>query len=882
MAHNSDERLNEEIEFHIEQQTAKNIRAGMTREAAASAARKQFGNVDATKDYARDELKFAVLRDFTRDLRLGARRLRRSPGFALAAILTFGLGIGAATSMFSIVNAVLLQPLPYPQADRIVRLRQVGKSGPMGNVSHPNFIDWKEGTHSFAAMAEMNAGGRETVSFSGGEPMLAHISRVEKAFFDVMRVQPAQGRMFAGDELNVAGSPAVLVSAAFWRKMRGDKPFTSGETLTYGPDVYAVIGVMPEGFSYPAGAEAWTAIDRRNRANESRTSGNFTAIARLADGVTLDRAHADISTVSRAVSARTPNDNYMLDGTATPLLELLTERSRPSLLMLFGASVLLLIVACTNVSNLLLVRAAARRGEFAVQLAIGASRARLIRQNLAETLVLCLSGGVLGVVIAIGVVRVVAASGVASAPRLDTLTVNWPVLVFALAASALSAMALSFITAASDRQGKLTSILSTAQRGNSGSRRDLRGREILIVTQTALTVILLAGATLLGASFMKVLAVDPGFDLSDAVLIDFTWPFPQDEQDGVHQASAQEEIMAEIRRLPGVRSAGLTGGFPLGGGSFSNGHFVEMTRADEFAKYAEIRARGPEWYKANSAEAELRIVGQGYFETMRIPLLRGRMFQDSDVTGGRQVAVISKSLAELRWKGRDPIGRFIQFGNMDGDYHGLEVVGIVGDVREMSPEAPVDATVYALNRQRPRKATEGAIVIRGSADSASTIAAARAIIRRVDPRVPVEARTMVSAYEKVVGSRRFTFGIVAAFGAAALLLSAIGVYGLISYSVEQRTRELGIRIALGATPSGITNLIVGRGAALSLIGCVVGLVGAVALGGVVSGMLYGTSSTDPLVLGTVALTMIAVTAVASLIPVRRALAKSPVTSLRSV
>jgi putative ABC transport system permease protein len=876
-----DDRLTEEIEFHIEQQTAKNIRAGMRPDDAARAARAKFGNVSATKDYARDEIKFAVIRDFARDLRLGGRRLRRSPGFASAAILTFGLGIGAATAMFSVVNGVLLQPLPYPQPDRIVRLQQIGKNGPMNSVSHPNFVDWRAETHSFAVMSEVAAYGRETVFASSPEPTLAEVARVENAFLDVMRVRPASGRAFVDEELKVGGRNAALVSARFWQRIAAGKPFQSGQALSLEDQVFPIVGVMPEGFEYPGNTEIWIPLEVQDRSNQSRTAHNFQAIARLADGVTLDAARSDLSRVSRSLKARYPNDNAMLDGTAQPLLDLMTKKSRPSLLMLFAASVLLLVVACTNVSNLLLVRAAARRGELAVQLAIGASRMRLVRQNLAETLVLCVSGGLLGVLISLFVVRFVAASGISTAPRLNSVHVNWAVLSFAIAASVLSALVLSVITAFSDRNGSLTSILSTAQRGNSGGRRDLAGRELLIVIQTALTVVLLSGAALLGASFMRVLAVDPGFRIDDAVVLDLTWPFPEDDAMAAKQASVQDAILSDVGRLPGVTAAGMINGFPLGGdGSFADGGFVEMTRADELSRYDDIRARGPEWYKANSANAQFRIVSDGYFRVMGIPVIAGRDFRDSDVAGGRQVAVISKSLADLRWKNRNPIGAFIQFGNMDGDFHGLEVVGIVGDVHELSLEDKVQPTVYALNRQRPRKISSGSLVLRGG-EPAATIAAAREVIHRADPRVPVEARTVVTAFEKIVGNRRFTVDIVAAFGLVALLLSAIGVYGLISYSVEQRTRELGIRIALGATPGGITRLIVGRGAALALAGCAAGLAIALALGQIVSGLLFGTKPNDPLVLAAVGVLMLAVTALATYLPVRRALAKSPVTSLRS-
>ena len=870
-----DERLSDEFAFHIDQQTAKNIRSGMPPDEARRAALLKFGGVEQAREAARDEFRGALLRDFLRDMRISFRTLARVPAFAVTAILTFGLGVGAAVSMFSVFDGVLLKPLPYPQSDRIVRLYQLGQTGGRGNVSEPNFNDWRDGTHSFKALAEVGNYGRNPVS-GANEPQLVKTSGVSKGFFDVMGLGPDNGRAFLPDELHPGAAKVAIVSWPFWNKWRGSAR-AQGDEITISGERYSIIGVMPKGFDYPIDTGIWLPREQ-NRPSASRTAHNFQPIARLADGVTLAAAREDISAVSRALKARYGEETWMFDATAVPILEVVTSTSKPVLQLLLGAALLLLVVACTNVSNLLVARAAARRREFAVQLALGATTGRIGRQMLAETLVLCLAGGALGLVAAAFAVRLFVAVGPASVQRLDSVTVSWPALAFAFAVSTLSATALGVVTSLGTRHVRIAETLAESTRTGSASRRQMRVRELLIVTQVALTLVLLVGAGLLGRSLSAVLAIDPGFRLDDALVADMTMPGDESEQAAARQVAFQDGVIERLRALPGVTNVGLINDFPLGGGSYANGNFIEMSRADEIMSMQGFNPLDPS-LKSRTGSANYRIASAGYFATMGIPLLKGRLIDDRDAPNAPQVAVISQSLADAQWPGRDPLGRFIQFGNMDGDLRGLQIVGVVGDVRELTPEAPPGPTLYASYRQRPGQAGQFTVIVRGPDPSALTDTVRR-VIREANPDVPVRMRTVTGAFDAAVGDRRFSLWLISAFGAAALVLATLGVYGLIAFTVSQRTREMGIRMALGAEPVSLVSLIVKRGAVLAGVGAAIGLVLALALTGVVKSLLFSVSAADPVVLATVTAALLIAAMTASYLPARRILRQTPGRTLR--
>jgi len=871
-----DDRLNDEIQFHIEQQTAKNIRAGMAPDEARRAALVKFGGVEQAREATRDEFRGALVADFFRDLRISFRSLRRMPSFAIATVLTFALGLGAAVAMFSVVNGVLMRPLPYPEADRIVRLYQLSEKGARNNVSGPNFGDWQSGTHSFTNAAVLSSFGRIPVTGLGDPQMVAAV-RASQQFFAAMRVQPGAGRLFAAPEFLEDHPRVGVIGAKFAERLAADGT-PIGRRFTYDGESITIIGVMPKGFDYPSGTDLWLPLDDGAAVKRSRTAHNYQAIARLSDGVSLPAARADISSLSRGLKARYGDTTWMFDADAVPILEVMTGKSRTTLQVLLGASLLLLIVATTNVSNMLVARGASRRQEFAVQAAIGASRGRIVRQLLAETLALCISGAVLGMAFASAAVRLFVALGPDSAPRLDSIGIDWQSTVFAIGAVAVISSVLAAISASSARSSHLSAALTEEGRAGSAGRKQMRLRESLIVIEVALTLVLLVGGGLLARSLDRVLAINPGFRTDDALVADLTMNSPEDGL--TRRVHDQEEVVTRLAAVPGVEAVGFINSFPIGRGNFSNGQFIEMTRPDEFTSYDQIRAMGSA-LKPRLGQAAYRLANGGYFKAMGIPLIRGRLLDDSDVDAAPQAAVISESLAKQQWPNQDPLGRYIQFGNMDGDLRGIRIVGIVGDVREITIEQAPAAILYVSYLQRPGQGAAFSLVVRGPAPDqiAGTV---RRVIHDVSPTTPVEIRSTTAALDAATGARRFNFWLIGAFAVCALTLAAIGVYALISFTVVQRAREMGIRMALGAEPGSLVRLVVWRGIQLSLAGAVVGLGMAFMLSGLLKDLLFEVTAHDPLVLGAVATIMLLVASVASMVPARRILRQTPARALRDI
>lgn len=866
--------LDEEIRFHIDQQTEKNVRAGMSPQEARRQAFIKFGGVEHVKEQTRDEFRPALFEDFLRDLRYGARILRRAPGFALIAIVTLGLGIGAATAVFSVVNGVLLAPLPYPESDRIVRLFQIDSNGRrMGQVSEPNFVDWKNGTRVFSAMAMMSPGpgpvtiGNETAMLNGGG--------VSREFFEVMGVRPVVGRVFVDEELRPGAAPTVIISDRLWRT-RLNAGALDALTLRVNATVHQVIGVMPPDFDYPGGSDYWFPREL-SPPQTARTAHNWVIVARLADGISLERAQADLSGVSRALKQQHGDATWMSDATAMPLREQLTATARPMLLMLFAAAIVLLVIACLNVSNLQLARASTRRRELAVRLAVGAGRTRIARQLFAESLVLALAATITGVALAVGGVRLLVALQPPNLPRIQNVDVDLTALGFAIAVAIFTAIAIGLATAMRASKHDVRDTLSEGTRTMAGGRATERVRQGLVVAQVALTIVLLAGAGLLARSFINVLATDPGFATSDALLIETQWTFARDADVQQRRKTIQDELLARLRSLPGVQQVGLISSHPVGAGFFPNGQFIEMTRVDEIQTPQDAQRLG-DAIKTRQGLAGYRIASEGYFNAMGIRLLRGRLFEDSDGPDAPHVAVISESLAKTQWPNQEPIGRFIQFGNMDGDIRGFRIVGIVSDVREVSPESVPGPLFYGYYKQR--MASRYTVVVKTTTGTALA-PSIRQIVREQDPELPVQVRTIEEAFDRALSGRRFSLTLIAVFSGAALLLATLGIYGLIAYLVAERTREIGIRLALGAESTDVLRLVLGKGVILALAGIVVGLAASLGLTRFLEGMLFGVTATDPLALGAVmAVTLVAVLA-ASYVPARRAMRVAPVIAMRA-
>jgi putative ABC transport system permease protein len=870
--------LDEEIQFHIDHQIEKNLRLGMSASEARRQAMLRFGGIERAKESTRDEFRPVVLEDVTRDVKYGVRSLARAPGFALVSILTLGLGIGAATAVFSVVWGVLLQPLPYPESDRIVRLLHVDEEGPKKNVSEPNYLDWKERSRSFSAMSEYAWRGKVTIT-GGAEPYRATVTAVSREFFDVMQVRPVIGRAFAGEELKQNGNPAAVVSDAFWREWLGGRRDFQNLTMRLGNHVFQVVGVMPPGFDYPLKTEIW-APSELDAPQTSRTAHNFRAIARLRDGVTVENAARELSAISRALKAQYGDQTWMTDATVIPLQEEITGAASKTLYMLFGAAAFLLVIACANVSNLLLVRAGTRGRELAVRLAIGASRWRIARQLLVESLVLCVSGGVVGVLLTYWGVRTLVSLQPANLPRVTEVGVNWVVLGFALLISLTLAVVLGVATVLRQNGRNLRASLTEGTRTITAGGGSQRVRDALLVTQVALTLVLLTGAGLLARSFMQVLAVDPGYSVDNALVVNLAMPYPGDGAAGARQTRLQDEIMAQLRRLPGVTAVGGVNDYPLGAGWFANGQFIEMTRPDEITRYEDLGRLGDAEVKRRAGIAGYRVASEEYFKAMGIRVIRGRTFEESDGPDAPHVAVISESLAKSKWPELDPIGRFVQFGNMDGDVRGFRIVGIVTDVRENSLEITPQPLFYGSSRQRVGSASSFNIVVTGT-NSPEAMQVAQRIVRQVDPQVPVVVRSAQDLFDQTLAGRRFSLILLGVFSVTALVLATMGLYGLISYVVSQRTREIGIRQALGAEVGDLLRVVVGRGAVLAAVGVAVGLIASLMLGRVVQGMLYGVGATDPVALLSVVGLIGGSVLVASYLPARRALRVAPIITLRS-
>jgi len=810
------------------------------------------------------------------DARYALRQLAKNPGFSAIAVLTLALGIGVSTAIFSVVYGVLLRPLPYPDPDRIVSIFEVTTKGYPSRLADPNFDDFRDQSHSFQAIAKYTDW---TASVAGAAmPTRTTVSAVSPAFLRVLGLAPVLGRGFGDADAKRGAAPTVLVGDGYWKAMGSPRDLSQSHLKLDG-QVYSVIGVLPAGFRFPHDAELWVPAGLDGE-SPSRTSHNYSAIARLKDGVTVQQANAEISGIARRIHDASPEkgDYLLADGMVTSLHDALTGKARLALLVLLGAVGFLLLVACANVANLLLAQASARQRELAIRSALGAARGRLIRQFLTESLVLALAGGLLGVAGAVAGVRGLIALAPPSLPRLDSVAVSVPVLLFALLLSTAVAAGLGAFTAARATAGNPYGghDLGLGGRGSSGSRAGRRTGRIIVAAQVAITLVLLVGAGLFGRSLMKALQVDPGFRVEQIVTMDVSLPWTGDPKVKAWQAGFYANLLERLRGIPGVESVGATSGLPMDGGH-PDGQFLLMT-ADEVPKSFDA-LRPFENQKARIGNADFVAATEGYFRALGIPLVRGRMFDGRDAVDAPHAAVITQSLARERFSDRDPIGRTIEFGNMDGDLRLLTIVGVVADTHEYGPDAPPRPTVYVSLFQRPR--SEISVTMRSMGDPMTISTAARDILRGLDPEIPARFRTLSQVYAASLGSRRFNVILVGFFGATALLLATAGVFGVMAYSVSRRTREIGVRVALGAATRDVLRLILGEGLRTVLVGAALGLAGALVLTRTVSSLLFGVTATDPMAFGSVTLLLLAAALLACYLPARRAAKVDPVVALRS-
>ena len=874
--------LDDEVRFHVEMRAQRLIERGTPRDEAYAEALRRFGDVNELRDYCQTievtHMRRVQWRErvesLLQDARYAGRQFRKAPGLSAIAALTLALGIGATTAIFSVVSGVLLKPLPYHDPDRIVQLWGLDNKGNQLHFADPTFDDVVARTRSFSAIAEYNV--FSTTFVSNGEGFPARTAYVSRAFFDVFALRPAAGRFFAPEEQQLGASPSVVISYAFWQRQFGGSTSALGAKLTNGSTTARIVGVLPDGLEYPTGTEVYIPREIEPK-NTSRTAHNFSVLARLAPGVSLAQGSQELSAVLRRIKADVGDDTWTVDGTAVPLAEQLVGKIRPMLLLIFGASAVLLLIACANVLNLLIARIAAREGEIAVRIAIGAGRARLAQQLLVESLVLALIGCVGGLALAFGGVRALAAFRPASLPRVDDISVDWRVLVFAVLISALAALSLGIIAAWRGARGDIRSALAHTQR-TQGAGASHRVRGTLVVVQLAMTMVLLAGAAVLGRSFVRLMTVDAGFRTHGVAIASLLLDRDDDKPATLARRNQfLDEALQRIANLPGVTAVGGVADLPLSG-SGANGLFLVLDNATAKLDMSDLGRLFQD--KSRTGNAVYQMASQDYFKAMGIPVVAGRTFNDGDRAGGPHVAVISASLAKQQWPGESPLGKVIEFGNMDGDLTPMTIVGVVGDVRDRALAAPPSAIVYSFYRQRPGNGSGFSIVI-ATKTPGPVIASARQIVRQLRPDVPVRFSNVEELVSRSVAQQRFMLFLVGTFGVLSLLLAGLGVYSVISYLVAQREREMSIRVALGARAADVVRLVVGQGIVLVLIGAGVGTVGAAIATRLLKNMIYETSTTDPVGFGAVIALLSFIAIAASYVPARRASRADPMDILRS-
>jgi putative ABC transport system permease protein len=818
------------------------------------------------------------------DIHYALCQFRKNPGFTSVVTITLALGIGATTAIFSVVYGVLLRPLPYSDPNRIMAIFEVTPKGTLNRLADPNFDDFRDQNRSFQAMAKYSA---YPAAVSGdSQPSRSVVGHVTPDFFTIFRIHPIIGRDFTSTDARKGAAPVALISYGYWQQYFSSSPDLSQLHLKIDNVDFFVIGVLPPQFQFPQDTDLWVAADRDGE-NPSRTSHNYNAAGRLRDGVTVAQANAEISAMGRHIhdAAGEQSDYLLKDATVVPLQDSMTGQVRPALLVLLGAVGFLLLVACANVANLLLAQASARERELAIRTALGAARGRLFRQFLTEASLLALLGGGCGVLGAFWIVRALLALAPADLPLSGGVSVNLPVLAFAFLVSSTVAIGLGVFTALRADFGNLRSELNEGGHSQAGSHSHRRIAHSIVAAQIAITFVLVIGAGLLARSLMKALDVDPGFRVDKIVTMDVSLPWPdwKDTKAKAAQGIFFGSLLDRLQQIPGVRGVGATSGLPLDGG-LPDGMFL-LLKQDEVPKTpASLSALSHllddlfhQKERFGYGEADFVAATPGYFQSLGIPLFRGRIFDDHDSPDAPNVAVISESLARDRWPSQDPIGHTLEFP-VDGDLRLLTIVGIVGDVHEYGLDAPPRPTVYVNLLQRPIPAVT--VTMLTDANTQLVSSTARQILHGLNPDVAPRFRTFSAIYAASLRARRFHVILVGCFGMIALLLATVGVFGVMAYSVSRRTREIGVRVALGARSRDVLTLVLGQGLRFVLIGIAIGLAGSLAITRTLQSLLFGVTAADPATFAAVVLLLVTAALLACYIPARRAANVDPIVALR--
>jgi putative ABC transport system permease protein len=854
--------MDEELRFHLDKETERNVARGMSLGEARRAALVDFGGAERVREECRDERGVSVAEDLWQDLRYGARTLRKSSGFTFVAVVTLALGIGANTAIFSVVDAVLLRSLPFPDSERIVSLEGVNTSKGItdSNMSAPDFADWQAQSRSFEQIACFATGGSLLVS--GEEAERVRGTSATPDFFPLFRTGPLRGRALQPEDARKDAPSVAVLSYGLWQRRYGADPNIVGKQIMVGRDSTTVVGVMPRGFDYPERTEIWFPLALDPSA-ERRDNRSFEVVARLKPDAPLAQAQAELDALNARFAQSYPETNAGWSVRLTNLRERLVGEVRTPLLVLLGAVAFVLLIACSNVANLLLARAASRRREFAVRDALGASRARIVRQLLTESLLLSLAGGVAGLLMSLWLTRLLVGLIPTNTPRLNEVGPDARVFIFALAASLLTGLLFGLMPALQASRTDVSEALKAGGRtGAEGARRN-RARSFLIVSEIALSFMLLAGAGLLARSFLRLRDVSPGFDPSGVLAMRLSASGPKYPA-GPARAELYRQALERIRSLPGVESAGAVLSLPLGGDTFNVGRsFIR-----------EGRPATPE----ESASASYVVATPGYFHALQIPLLAGRAINEQDADKSPMVVVINETMARRFWPGESPVGKRITIWR--DEKFPREIVGVVGDTRA-TPGDPAGPQMYVPYAQDANWGSLS-LVVRSSIDPSSLTAAARNEVHAIDKTIPVyNTRPMCEVVGVALAGKRASAMLVGAFALLALLLALVGIYGVTAYYVTQRTQEIGVRMALGAQARHVLGLVLGQSMRLTLGGLALGLCGALALTRVLESLLYGVKPTDPVTFAGAAALLGVVALLACLLPAWRATKVDPLIALRA-
>ncbi|MEP6832200.1 MAG: ABC transporter permease [Gemmatimonas sp.] len=860
-----------ELEFHLHERARELEASGMGAEQAMTEARAQFGDRKSVEEACevietrrrgtkRRAERFSALRQ---DVMVGLRVLRKSPGFTVAAITMLALGIGANSAVFSIVNRVLLQPLPYEHSNRLVTVVERHEKGGWGNLPWANFLDIKSQSRSFDAIAMYGSGDATVLGTSS--PLRVRTGNVSSDFFKVLGTRPYKGRFPSEDEHKPGAVPVAVVSYAFWRDHLGSPASLDGVRIKVDEN-FNVIGVTPPGFEFPDGNQIWTPLEV-SKPGMSRTSHNWETLALLKDGINPLTAQKDIDGVLARLAPQYAPDFDAVGSTVQTLQETLNGSFRTPLYLLLGASGLVLLAACVNLASAMLARGTARSGEFTVRFALGATRGRVVQQLVTESAMLAVAGCVAGLLLAAVILRLIGVLAPESL-HIETIHVDYGVQIFALVVAVVTTLVFGLFPAFRLSAVNVSLALREGSRGTSGTKR-MRVWNMLVATEVALAVVLLSSSALLVKSFGKVMQQKLGIDAESVMTARIDLPEVNYGGQSPTVAAFHERLFERLRTQPGISSVGMVNRLPLSGANPSGSLLVEGKPLDP---------RG-----AFNAYAVYRVVGGDYFAALGIPLLKGRTFHTGDRVEDAPTVIVDETFARSEWPKQDPLGKRVKVAGMDGgEEPWYTVIGVVGDVRPTSATGRFIATYYFDHRTRPPyRSRSVSYAIRSKIGAAAVAALLRREVTAIDAQVPVEIQSLSDIVSRSSSARRFPMLLIGAFALVALVMAIVGIYAVVSYAVTQRTREIGVRLALGATPVAVRSMVLGSAMRAVIPGLIVGAILSMASASLLRNMLYGVSPFDPTAL-VAGVALLAVAAFgSSLLPAIRATRVDPLLAMRT-